>query len=385
MSECKRLHLGEILHFQNGRAFSKSEWSRNGLPIVRIANLTRNDAPFNYYEGDFDSRIFVNDGDLLFSWSATLSVHTWDRGPALLNQHIYKVTPSPMIEPRYAHYALEQVITRAAEHLTGATMKHLTKGSLESLEIALPPLDEQKRIVARLDEVFHHVAVVEAVRRAKVADTPQLLSALREQLLTTANEDAVLTRLGDVAAVEGGYAFKSSRYRQKGHYLVRIGSVRDGQVRRTDETCVNLTEDSRLARFALAKGDVLLTLTGNMGRAAVVHEELLPAALNQRVARVRAHAGLSIDAFLRHVLDSAGFQEHVRRNGHGTAQLNISTKDIEAFEFLLPNLERQKAIADQLDSASHLTAALSHIDAKHGVLLKELVDSIVVDAVGAGS
>lgn len=304
-----------------------------------------------------------------------------------INQDLRGVIPKDpsALCPEYIYYWYQTVAHEVISAGTGATVQGVRIPTIAGLLIPVPPLDEQKRIVARLDEVFHHVAVMEAVRRAKVADTPRLLAALREQLLTASDEDAVLTRLGDIAAVEGGYAFKSSRYTDEGHYLVRIGNVRDGQVRRTDETCVNLAEDSRLARFALAKGDVLLTLTGNMGRAAVVHEEILPAALNQRVARVRAHAGLSIDAFLRHVLDSAGFQEHVRRNGHGTAQLNISTKDIEAFEFLLPNLERQKAIADQLDSASHLTASLSHIDGKHGLLVKELVDSIVVEAVGAAT
>jgi len=68
----KTVKLDDIFNFKNGRSFKKTEWKENGLPIIRIQNLNNTNAPFNYFEGDYDSSIEVNNGDLLFSWSGTV-------------------------------------------------------------------------------------------------------------------------------------------------------------------------------------------------------------------------------------------------------------------------------------------------------------------------
>ena len=98
--------LGEILTFQNGRAFKKAEWSDEGLPIIRIANLSRKDAPFNHFNGEFEDKIFIQNGDLIFSWSGSLKVEVWDRGEALLNQHLFKVGNRIKLNPTWRYYLL---------------------------------------------------------------------------------------------------------------------------------------------------------------------------------------------------------------------------------------------------------------------------------------
>ena len=77
----ERLKLGDFCSFQNGRAFKKNEWTNNGLPIIRIGNLNNINAPFNFYNGDYEQKIVVQNGDLLFSWSGTVGssfgAHLW--------------------------------------------------------------------------------------------------------------------------------------------------------------------------------------------------------------------------------------------------------------------------------------------------------------------
>lgn len=89
------VRVGDVLKLINGRAFKPSEWAEEGLPIVRIQNLNKPDAPFNYYEGDLPGKFLLTDGDLLFAWSGTpgtsFGAHIWRGGPAWLNQHIFKV------------------------------------------------------------------------------------------------------------------------------------------------------------------------------------------------------------------------------------------------------------------------------------------------------
>mgnify|MGYP003489099045 CR=1 FL=1 len=83
--------LGDIATYVNGFAFKPTDWSDTGLPIIRIQDLTGNSYQANRYNGKYDSKYEILDGDVLISWSASLGVYVWHGETALLNQHIFKV------------------------------------------------------------------------------------------------------------------------------------------------------------------------------------------------------------------------------------------------------------------------------------------------------
>jgi len=140
--------LGDVAKFQNGNGFSKSDWEKDGLRIIRIQNLTGSNDKINYYSGDVDERYHIYDGDILLSWSATLEVFEWQRGHALLNQHIYNVKPYNS-EKKFIYYLLKWLLEDIESHTHGSTMKHITKKKLLSIEVPIPPLEEQKAIVEK--------------------------------------------------------------------------------------------------------------------------------------------------------------------------------------------------------------------------------------------
>jgi hypothetical protein len=101
-----------------------------------------------------DERLLIRNGDIFVSWSATLDAFIWDRGEAWLNQHIFRVVPKEsIVDKDYLFYILKSEIAalRATEHLHGSTMKHINRGPFLAHKIRLPPLAEQRRIVAKLD------------------------------------------------------------------------------------------------------------------------------------------------------------------------------------------------------------------------------------------
>ena len=85
------IKLGEIATYINGYAFKPKDRGREGLPIIRIQDLTGNSNDKGFYKGKYPSKIEINNGDILISWSASLGVYIWNSGRALLNQHIFKV------------------------------------------------------------------------------------------------------------------------------------------------------------------------------------------------------------------------------------------------------------------------------------------------------
>lgn len=136
--------------FLNGAAFKPSDWGDEGLPIIRIAQLSGK--PFdNFFNGTINRGLLVRNGDLLFSWSATIDAFLWSRGDAILNQHIFKVIPKANADKAYLFYLIKAHAPRwAGDDAHGSTMRHIKKESLSN-KVWVPELPTQKRIAAFLD------------------------------------------------------------------------------------------------------------------------------------------------------------------------------------------------------------------------------------------
>jgi len=143
--------LGEAAKYQNGRAFKPTEWKQTGLPIIRIQNLNDNSAPFNLSDGQHEERFAVANGDLLFAWSASLGAHIWRGGKAWLNQHIFRVDHATSIDRGFLYYALKNLVAELYAKAHGSGMVHVTKKRFEETPLWLPPLNEQRRIVAKVE------------------------------------------------------------------------------------------------------------------------------------------------------------------------------------------------------------------------------------------
>ena len=172
--------LGEVADYINGFAFKPHHWRESGLPIIRIAQMLDPLESVDRCPVAIPERHVVQDGELLFSWSATLAVVVWDRGPALVNQHIFRVVPRGGTHRNFLYHLLSASMDRLAAQSHGTTMKHVTRGDLLPFAVVIPPEDEQHRIAERLDQ---HEAQVrrEGETLAKLRATKQ---ALADDLLT---------------------------------------------------------------------------------------------------------------------------------------------------------------------------------------------------------
>ncbi len=155
-----RIEIGAVCDLINGTAFKPSDWehaNQGGLPIVRIQNLNNNDSEFNYYSGEVSPKHMIEPGELLFSWSGSrgtsFGAHIWTGGRAILNQHIFKVKfREEQAMKSFLLLALNGAVTEVEENLHGGVgLVHITKGNLEKIKIALPPLATQKAIVAEIE------------------------------------------------------------------------------------------------------------------------------------------------------------------------------------------------------------------------------------------
>jgi len=141
------IKVGDVANYINGRAFKPEEWEQEGLPIIRIQNLNDKNASYNRTTETFESKYLIHSGDLLFAWAASLGTYIWNGNDAWLNQHIFKVEPYLFIEKQYLYYVFEAMTTEFYTQSHGSGMVHITKKQFEDIELLLPPLEEQKRII----------------------------------------------------------------------------------------------------------------------------------------------------------------------------------------------------------------------------------------------
>ncbi len=152
--------VGDSMNMINGRAFKPEEWTTEGTPIIRIQNLNNDAAPFNYCKIEIDTKIHVHNGDFLISWSGTpgtsFGAFIWNRGFAYLNQHIFRCElVEGVFQKEFLRLAVNARLDEMISHAQGAVgLRHITKGKLEGIRLPLPPLAEQKRIVAKVDELM---------------------------------------------------------------------------------------------------------------------------------------------------------------------------------------------------------------------------------------
>jgi type I restriction enzyme S subunit len=185
------VRLGGVLDMINGRAFKPTDWIPRGLPIVRIQNLNNVAAPFNYC--DLDSvaqRHRIDDGEFLISWSGTpgtsFGAFIWQRGPAALNQHIFRcVQIGDAFVPSFLRLAINSQLHVLIEKAQGGVgLQHVTKGTLEALPLPLPSMEEQHRVVAKVEELMALCDQLEKARAERETRRDKLTAATLARLNT---------------------------------------------------------------------------------------------------------------------------------------------------------------------------------------------------------
>ncbi len=132
--------FGSLAEFINGFAFKPADFHVEGLPIVKIPELKNgvtSKTPFNDGQA-VPAKYHIENGDLLFSWSGTLAINVWTSGPALLNQHLFRVLPKGSIGRGFLLFALRRSVDEMMSHAVGATMKHIRRGTLDQVGVHLP-------------------------------------------------------------------------------------------------------------------------------------------------------------------------------------------------------------------------------------------------------
>ena len=159
-------------------------------------------------------------------------------------------------------------------------------------------------------------------------------------------------KLKDACKILNGFAFKSNKYVDSGIRIIRIANVQKGYVEDERPAFYPNSEESTIRDYMLEEDDLLLSLTGNVGRVALLDKRWLPAALNQRVACLRIKGDRIIKYYLYFALLSDKFEKDCIESSKGIAQKNMSTEWLKDYEIPLPSVQKQREIVSLLKQLS---------------------------------
>ena len=304
--------LGEVCDFQNGFAFKSSTYKETGLPILRITNIQNQSLELNDlvyfdakdYKENFDRfKVFKDDLVVAMSGATTgkLGINTTDT-VFYLNQRVGKFIPKKEILKPYLYYFLSTKVEESLRIAAGAAQPNLSTEQINNFEIPLPPLPEQQRIVAILDEVFVAIAKAKANAEQNFKNAKELFESYLQGVFENKGEAweekkliEITNKIGSGATPRGG----SESYKTEGISLIRSMNVHDFEFRERNLAFIDEQQAKELNNVTLQENDVLLNITGaSVARCCIIPKEYLPARVNQHVSIIRAKKEIIDPIFL---------------------------------------------------------------------------------------
>ena len=373
--------IGTLCNLINGRAFKPKEWTNVGLPIIRIQNLNKPNAQFNYFSGLLAEKHLVKKGDLLFAWSGTpgtsFGAHIWNGDDAALNQHIFKFELSEKdIDRSFLRHAINQKLDELVGSAQGGVgLRHVTKGTFERTKIAFPPRLEQTLIVEKLDVLLSQVNLI----KKRVDAIPSLLNRFRQSVLTSAisgelteewrNQNGVrigesnstgwisksLPELGELGRGKSKHRPRNDKRLFGGEYpFIQTGEVANS-TGRINQAKTFYSEFGLAQSRLFPKGTLCITIAANIADTAILE---MDACFPDSIVGFIANEKECSTQFVKYLIDAN--KQNLEDFAPATAQKNINMKVLNELVFPIPQLSEQIEIirraeqfftfADQLEA-----------------------------------
>ena len=337
--------LGDIATYINGYAFKPEDRGTEGLPIIRIQDLTGNSYDLGFYKGEYPSRIEINNGDVLISWSASLGVYVWNRGKALLNQHIFKVVFDKIsVDKQFFVHAVRYNLKEMESKTHGATMKHIVKKDFDNTLVPFPSLEKQAEIAALLDRC----STIISSRQLELQRLDDLIRARFIELFGTYPANEKRWTAGTIRDLVTEVRYGSSRKAADGNsgkypYLRMNNITYNGELDLTDTKTIDIP-DEELEKCTVRRGDLLFNRTNSkelVGKTCVYNRDEMMV-LAGFVVRVRLN-DRALPEFVSAFMNT-DFSKQMLLGMCKAAigQANINAQELQNIGIYIPPLQVQK-------------------------------------------
>lgn len=359
--------LGDLVDILSGFAFDAANFSDEGdIALIRIRDVIRGQSN-TFYRGDYDDKYLIQKGDILIGMDGEFNRARWQSAPALLNQRVCKIkSSSPKLSDEYLFYFLPAALKAIEDTTSFVTVKHLSAKQIKDISIPLPPLEEQRRIAAILDQA----ETLRTQRRTAVA----LLDSLTQSLFLDMFGDPAnnpmsweTLKVEQLAEQITDGEHLTPKREPQGVKLLSARNVRDGYIDFQNVDFVGQVEHERIKkRCNPVRGDVLISCSGSIGRVASVETDE-PFSLVRSVAMIRPKTNFVLTKFLEYYLRTPAMNAYMIRRANASSQANLFQGPIREMPVTVPPLPLQQTFATRIQSIEALKAthrrALAALDA----------------------
>ncbi|MGD9919457.1 MAG: restriction endonuclease subunit S [Paenirhodobacter sp.] len=267
--------------------------------------------------------------------------------PMAFNQGCRGMVPGASLDTTYLFHFLSANIEALNELGTGATFRELSASALKGFAIPLPPLEEQKRIVAILDEAFEGLDRARANAEANLADARELFESYLELEFSIPPDDWRPESLGALCRqiTVGHVGPMAERYVETGIPFLRSQNIKPFMVDLSGVKYIDAKFMAELRKSELRPGDVVIVRTGYPGTCAVIPDDL---ELANCADIVIARPGPNLDPhFMTMLLNSRYGKDHVARVSVGAAQKHFNVAAAKAAIFPIPPISVQRQLVEK--------------------------------------
>ena len=386
--------LDKVTFFQEGPGVRNHQYTTNGVKLLNVANLfegqldlSRSDRFISEDEayGKY-SHFLVDEGDLIIACSGIQVDYFHKKMGFAKKEHLplcmntstmrFKTLDENILSLNYlAYYLKTDFFKKQIQRLiTGSAQLNFGPSHIKKIDILIPPLETQKKIVEVLDKAQ---GLIDA-RKEQIRLMDELIQSVFYEMfgdIVSNSKDWTIDSLSNHLNVVGGYAFKSKEFAEEGIPVLKIGNINAGYFRPTN--LAFWVKDVKLKRYEIVEGDLVMSLTGTVGKddygnVCVMGNDYPLYYLNQRNAKLDL-----LDTIDKHYIMNALKVPEIKKRltgiSRGVRQANISNRDILNLELPIPPIHVQIQYAEFVQHVAKLKVVVQ----KSLSETQELFDSLM--------
>ena len=353
-----------------------------------ITKKDRSPGPYPYYgatgildyvEGYLFDEKLVLIGEDGAKWGAGDNSAFSIDGKTWVNNHAHVIRPkrNKVLDKWLIYYLNGEDLS---DFITGMTVPKLNQGKLREIPIPLPPIPEQQRIVAILDQAFADIEKARANAEKNLKNARELFDSYLNQVFSQRGEGWVESELFDhVKFID--YRGKTPKKTQEGLRLITAKNVRMGYLKKTPEEFVAAESyDEWMTRGIPEKGDILFTTEAPLANVAQL-DTSEKGVFAQRIITMQPNRSVLDDAFLKYLLMSQPVQERILKKGTGATVTGIKASLLKKIIIEYPfQLSEQRRYVNTLDVLDRKVNQLEVVFSKKLESLDELKKSLLHQA-----
>ncbi|HCS29230.1 MAG TPA: hypothetical protein DIW43_17365 [Spongiibacteraceae bacterium] len=388
--------LPEVLFIQEGPGIRKYEYEEGGYPMINVRcvqdgyiDMSKSKSASNQLATSKWKHFQVDEGDILYTISGTIGRSAIVKAsdlPLLMNTSVVRFRSlTPDLDSNFVYYYFKTTsfINELLGHSTGTAIKNVGPSHLQKMNISYPPIPEQKRIVAILDQAFAYIEQARAKTEQNLKNARELFECYLQQVFSPSGEGWEKTTLGE--ATEGVYTgpfgslLHKSDYVENGVPLVNPAHITNTGIEVDHRKTVDPKTAQRLSAYIMREGDIVIGRRGEMGRCAIISANEDGFLCGTGSFYIKASNRCDGEYLVRY-LRSEICKARLERISGGAVMPNLSNSDLSNLSIHLPSVGKQREISDLIDKLSQQIENVISVYLKKLAALDELKKSILQKA-----